>query len=40
VLKGNVVVDLKNIYEPEPMRELGFVHVAVGRGVPAAPERA
>lgn len=40
MLKGNVVVDLKNIYEPEPMRELGFVHVAVGRGMPAAPERA
>ncbi len=40
VLKGTVVVDLKNIYEPERMRELGFVHVAVGRGVPSVPERA
>jgi UDPglucose 6-dehydrogenase len=33
-LKGNVVVDLKNIYEPNRMRELGFVHLGVGRGVP------
>ena len=38
-LRGNVIVDLKNIYEPDRMRELGFVHVGVGRGVPAAPER-
>ena len=32
-LKGKVIVDLKNIYEPEEMRGLGFIHVGVGRGV-------
>ncbi len=38
LLKGNLLVDLKNIYEPDKMRELGFVHVAVGRGVPTVPD--
>ena len=33
-MHGNLIVDLKNIYEPEDMRELGFVHVGVGRGTP------
>jgi UDPglucose 6-dehydrogenase len=33
VLKGNVIIDLKNIYEPEELQELGLVHVGVGRGV-------
>jgi len=36
VLKGNIIVDLKNIYEPVRMRDLGFVHLGVGRGEPAA----
>jgi UDPglucose 6-dehydrogenase len=40
VMKGNVLVDLKNLYEPARMRELGFVHVGVGRGIPAGPDRA
>jgi UDPglucose 6-dehydrogenase len=34
LLAGRVVVDLKNIYEPEHMRELGFIHLGVGRGEP------
>ncbi len=38
LLKGNLVVDLKNIYEPERMRSLGFVHRGVGRGIPSMPE--
>jgi UDPglucose 6-dehydrogenase len=33
-LRGNLVVDLKNIYEPARMHELGFVHIGVGRGEP------
>ena len=28
----DLVIDLKNIYEPETMAELGFNHVSVGRG--------
>lgn len=36
-MDGNLIVDLKNIYEPARMRELGFVHLGVGRGVPPAP---
>jgi UDPglucose 6-dehydrogenase len=36
VLRGNLIVDLKNIYEPARMRELGFVHLGVGRGEPPA----
>ncbi len=39
-MKGNLLVDLKNLYEPARMRELGFVHVGVGRGVPSGPDRA
>jgi UDPglucose 6-dehydrogenase len=36
-MRGNLIVDLKNIYEPEAMQELGFEHVGVGRGtVPPA----
>ena len=30
-LKGNVVCDLRNVYEPSVMRSRGFEHVAVGR---------
>ncbi len=40
LLRGNLVVDLKNIYEPAKLREMGFVHIGVGRGVPGVPERA
>jgi UDPglucose 6-dehydrogenase len=30
-LKGNVVCDLRNVYEPSVMRSKGFAYVAVGR---------
>ena len=30
-LKGNVVCDLRNVYEPSVMRSRGFDYVAVGR---------
>jgi len=30
-MKGNVFVDLRNVYEPAQMRELGFHYVCVGR---------
>lgn len=30
-IRKNVVIDLKNIYEPEKMRELGFTYSSVGR---------
>lgn len=30
-MKGNVFVDLRNVYEPGKMRELGFHYVCVGR---------
>ena len=36
LMKGNVVVDLKNIYEPAQMKKLGFVHLGVGRGSPGS----
>ena len=39
-MRGNLVVDLKNIYEPEAMQELGFVHMGVGRGSPSSPAKA
>jgi len=31
VLRRPVVVDLRNVYEPQPMREAGFQYVCVGR---------
>ncbi len=31
LLRRPVVVDLRNIYEPEPMREAGFSYIGVGR---------
>ncbi|MBT38921.1 MAG: UDP-glucose 6-dehydrogenase [Deltaproteobacteria bacterium] len=31
LLKKPVIVDLRNIYDPEPMRRQGFVYVCVGR---------
>ncbi len=32
LLKNPIIVDLRNIYEPEMMREAGFTYVCVGRG--------
>jgi UDPglucose 6-dehydrogenase len=34
LMSGDLLVDLKNIYEPARMRELGFTHLGVGRGEP------
>jgi len=31
LMKGNVFVDLRNVYEPEAMRQAGFAYVGVGR---------
>ena len=31
-MRGNVFVDLRNVYEPGPMRALGFEYECVGRG--------
>lgn len=31
LLKKPVIVDLRNVYDPEPMRQQGFVYVCVGR---------
>ena len=31
LLKKPVIVDLRNVYDPEPMRQKGFVYVSVGR---------
>jgi UDPglucose 6-dehydrogenase len=31
LLKGPVMVDLRNVYEPEEMRKLGFAYSGVGR---------
>ena len=30
-MRGNVFVDLRNVYEPDPMRALGFEYTCVGR---------
>lgn len=32
LLRSPIVADLRNIYEPEDMRKLGFTYVCVGRG--------
>ncbi|HWC65104.1 MAG TPA: UDP-glucose/GDP-mannose dehydrogenase family protein, partial [Thermoanaerobaculia bacterium] len=32
VVRGRVLVDLRNVYEPEEVRELGWTYVGVGRG--------
>lgn len=32
LMRGNVIVDGRNIYEPGPMKELGFYYRGVGRG--------
>ena len=31
-LKGNIFIDLRNIYEPNEMKELGFEYYCIGRG--------
>ena len=31
LMNGNVFVDLRNVYEPEDMRALGFEYYGVGR---------
>ena len=31
-MRGNVFIDLRNVYEPGPMRALGFEYTCVGRG--------
>ena len=31
LLRSPVIVDLRNVYKPGPMREQGFVYVSVGR---------
>ena len=31
-MRGNTFVDLRNVYEPGPMRSLGFEYICVGRG--------
>ncbi|WP_339668522.1 UDP-glucose/GDP-mannose dehydrogenase family protein [Dasania marina] len=31
LMRGNIFVDLRNVYEPEKMREAGFVYYGVGR---------
>jgi UDPglucose 6-dehydrogenase len=31
-MRGNVVIDGRNIYEPEQMQELGFYYRGIGRG--------
>ena len=31
LLKRPLIVDLRNVYEPKPMREAGFEYVCVGR---------
>lgn len=36
VMAAPLIVDLRNIYEPEKMTELGYQYVCVGRGVPTA----
>jgi len=36
LMRGNVVIDGRNIYEPEQMRELGFYYRGIGRGYEAS----
>ena len=36
IMKQPVVVDLRNIYRPDEMAELGFVYSSVGRGIELA----
>ncbi|VAX13845.1 UDP-glucose 6-dehydrogenase, partial [hydrothermal vent metagenome] len=30
-MKGNAFIDLRNVYEPETMKEAGFEYVCIGR---------
>lgn len=32
LMRGNVIIDGRNIYEPGPMKELGFYYRGIGRG--------
>lgn len=32
LLRNSVLLDLKNVYDPERIRKMGFVYVGVGRG--------
>jgi UDPglucose 6-dehydrogenase len=32
IMKQPVVIDLRNVYRPEDMQELGFVYDSIGRG--------
>ncbi len=34
-MRGRVLVDLRNIYDPQAMRDAGFTYHGIGRGVPA-----
>jgi UDPglucose 6-dehydrogenase len=34
-LRQPIVVDARNLYDPERMRRLGFRHVGIGRGAPS-----
>jgi UDPglucose 6-dehydrogenase len=33
LMKGNVVVDLRNVYEPDQMQAYGFVYTCIGRNI-------
>jgi len=33
LMKGNVVVDLRNVYEPGQMHEYGFTYTCIGRNI-------
>jgi UDPglucose 6-dehydrogenase len=35
-MAGNVLIDGRNIYEPEQMKELGFYYRGIGRGYETA----
>jgi UDPglucose 6-dehydrogenase len=39
LMRGNFFFDLRNIYEPEKMRNFGFIYHSVGRGVTVRKER-
>jgi len=32
LMRGRLIMDLRNIYEPDQMREAGFVYHGIGRG--------
>ncbi len=39
IMKSPVVVDCRNIYDPQTMTNLGFRYVSVGRGIPVKAKR-